>query len=114
MQNKSNCNPDEKVPGRWLTNCLVDLGELYLRANWALLSPRAVHLSSSVSEKAIINNRNSTGAMLSPCLTPNFNSMDVSTFPMMSLTIPLSYIRLIAEHIHGGAPYFPSMAMRSA
>ena len=40
---------EEKVPGRWLTNCPVDLGELYLRT-----SPRAVHLSSSVLAKAII------------------------------------------------------------
>ena len=45
MQNRSNSIPDEKVPGRWLTNCLVDLGELSLRTNWALLSLRAVHSS---------------------------------------------------------------------
>ena len=66
MYNKSNRIPDEKVPGRWLTNFTVDLGELSSRENWALLSPRAVHPSSSVLAKAIIKNRNSTGAMLSP------------------------------------------------
>ena len=114
MQNKPNSIPDEKVPGRWLTNCPVDLGELYLHANWDLLSPRAVHSSSSVLLKAIIRNRNSTRAMQYPCLTPTLNSMDVSTLPMMSLTILLSYMCLIADHSLGGEPYFPSMAMISA
>ena len=103
-----------KVPGRWLTNCLVDLGELSLHENWDLLSPMSVHSYYSVLAKAIIKNRNSTGAMLSPCLTTTFKSMDVSTFPMMSLTIILLYMCLIAEHSLGGAPYFPSMAMNSA
>ena len=73
------------MPGRWLTNCPVDLGELSLRENWDLLSPRAVHSSSSVLAKAIIKNINSTGAILSPCLTPTLNSMDVSTFPNYEL-----------------------------
>ena len=114
IQNKSNSIPDEKVPVWWITNCPIDLGELSLRANWALLSPRAVHLSSSVSEKAIIKNRNITGAILYPCLTPTFNSMDASTFPVISLTIILLYMCLIAENSLGGAPYFPSMAMNSA
>ena len=36
---------EEKVPGRWLTNCPVDLGELSLRTNWDFLSLRAVHSS---------------------------------------------------------------------
>ena len=114
MQNKSNSIPDEKVLGRWLTNCPVDLGELYLHANQALLSSRAVHSSSSVLAKAIIKNRNSTGAMLYLCLTPNLNSMDVSNLPMMSLTVLLLYMSLIAECSLGGAPYFHSMAMSSA
>ena len=114
MQNKSNIIPDEKVPGRWLINFPVDLGELSLRANWAFLIPRAVHLSSSVSDKAIIKNINGTGAMLSPCLIPTFNSIDVSTLPIMVLTMIFSYMRLIAERSIGGAPYFPSMAMISS
>ena len=33
----------QKVPGQWLTNCAVDIGELSLRVNWAFLIPRAVH-----------------------------------------------------------------------
>ena len=70
MQNSSKSIPDEKMPGQWLTNGPVDLGELSLRTNWDLLSPRAVHSSSSVLAKAIIKNRSKTGAMLSPCLTP--------------------------------------------
>ena len=101
------------MPGQWLTNCLVDLDEFSLRANWASLSPRAVHSSSIVLVNYIIKNINITGAMLSPCLTPTLNPMNVSTFPMMRLTILLSYISLIAEHSLGGAPHFPSMAMIS-
>ena len=114
MQNKSNSIPDDKVPVQWLTNFPVNLGGLSLRENWSLLSPRAVHLPSSVSEKAIIKKRNSTGAMLSPCFTPTFKSMDVSTLPMVSFTILLVYMCLIAECSIGGAPYFPSMEMSSA
>ena len=114
MQNRSNSIPDDKVPGLWLTNCPVDIGELYLHTNWALLSPRSVHSSSSVLEKSIIKNRNSTGSILYPCLTPTLNLIDVSTFLMMSLTILVSFVYLIAERSLGGAPYFPSMAVRSA
>ena len=114
MHNRLKHIPDKKVPGRWLTNCPVDLGELSLRANWALLSPRAVHLSSSVLAKAIIKNRNSCGDMLSLYLTPTLNSMDVSNFPMIILTILLLHMHLIAEHSLGGAPYFSSMAISNA
>ena len=46
------------MPGRWLTSFQVDLGELSLRANWALLCLRAVHFSYIVSLKDIIKNRN--------------------------------------------------------
>ena len=114
MQNRSNSIPDKKVPDQWLTNCPVDIGEFSLRTSWDLLSPRAVHLSYSVLAKSIIKNINSTGAMLYPFLTPTLNSMDVSTFTMMSLTIISSYMRLIADRSLGGAPYFPSIAMGSA
>ena len=114
MNNKSNSIPDEKVPVRWLNNCPVDLGELFLHVDWDLISLRAFHLYYSVLAKASIKNRDSTGAMLSPCLTPNLKSMDVSTFPVMISTMLLSYIRLIAERSLGGAPYFPSMAMSSS
>ena len=114
MQNRSKIVPDVKVPGKGLTICLVDLDELSLCANWALLSPRYVQSYYSVLVKAITRNRNSTEDMLSPCLTPTLKSMDVSTLPMMSLTTIFSYMRLIAERSLGGAPYFPSMAMSSA
>ena len=49
MQKISKRVLDVKVTGRWLTSCLVDLGELSLLENCDLLSPRAVHLFSSVS-----------------------------------------------------------------
>ena len=65
-RNRSNSVPYKKVPVWWLTNCPVDLGDFSLRANWDLLSLRAVQLSSSVLVKAIIKNRDSTGAILSP------------------------------------------------
>ena len=105
--------PDKKVPGRWLTDCPVDLGELYLHENWSLLSPMSVHSYYSVLATAVIKNRNSTGAMLSPCLTTTLKSMYVSTLTMMRLTMLLLYMRLIAERSIGGAPYFSSMAMIS-
>ena len=64
----------------------VILGELYLHTNWYCISPRAVHSSSSVLEKAIIRNINSTGVVMLIYLTPTLNSMYVSIFPVMSLT----------------------------
>ena len=85
-----------------------------MRANWYLLNPRAVHLSSSVLAKAIIRNRNINGDMLSTCLTPTLKSMNVSTLPMMSLPTLLSYVCLISEHSLGGAPFFTGMAMSNA
>ena len=107
MQNKLNSIPDEKVPDWWLTNCLVDLDELSLRANWALVSPRAVHLSSSASAKAIFKNINSNRAMLSPCLTPTLNSMDVRQLwctpkTMISNKIHLQQKYIQDHHRHGG------------
>ena len=102
------------MPGWWITNCLIDLGEFSLREKWALLIPRAVQFSYIVSVKAIIRNRNSNGAMLSLCLTPTLKSTGVSTLPMMSLAMPLLFMHLIYEHSLGGAPYFPSMEMSSA
>ena len=70
-------------------------------------------MSYIILEKDIIKNRNSNGAMLSPCLTPTLKSMDVSTLPMMILTLILLYMRLIADHNLRGKPYFPSMEMIS-
>ena len=106
MQNISKRVPDVKVMGWLLTNFLVDIGDLSLRANWALINPRSFHLSSRILEKAIIRNRNSTVAMLSPFLTPTLKSMDVSIFPMMILTKLLLYMRLIPEHSLGGDAIF--------
>ena len=87
---------------------------IFLRENWDLVFLRGVHLSSSVLEKAIVKNINSTGSMLSPCLTPTLKFMDVSTLPIMSLTMLFSYMCLIAEPSLGCVPYFPSMMMSSA
>ena len=93
------------MPGWWITNDPVDLGDLSLYVNWALLIPRTVHSSYSVLEKAIIKNRNINGDILSPCFTPTLKFMDVSTFPMMSLTKLLLNMRLIAERSIRSVPY---------
>ena len=90
-----------KAPSWWLTSCPVDLGELYFHANWYLLSPREVYSFYSVSEKNTTRNRNSTGSMLSPCLTTTLKLMDVSIFPMMNLTTLLSYMHLIYDYSLG-------------
>ena len=47
-----------------------------MRENLALVSPLQLHSFYSVSANAITMKRNRTGATLSPCLTPNFNSID--------------------------------------
>ena len=96
--------PDKKVLGTCLTKCLVDIGEFSLCANWALINPRAAKLYSGVMKKATIRNINSNGTMLSPCLKSTF-------LPMTTLNKSLLYMRLIANHSHGGATYFPSMTM---
>ena len=114
MHNRSNRTPDKKVPGPWLTSYPVDIGELSLRENWALLSHRTVHLSSSVLENTIINNRNITRDMLYPCLEGTLKWIDVYTLPIMRLTMILLYLCLIADHSIGGAPYFTNMTMTSA
>ena len=99
--------PDKKVPGRWLNTCPVDLGELYLHVNLALLNTRAVHSYYSALSNAIIRDINSTKAILYPFLTPNFKSMDVSILPMMILTTLLLYMRLIAQHSLGVRHIYP-------
>ena len=114
MQNRSNRAQEEKVPVRWLTSCQVDLSELSLIANWALLSLRAVHSSSTDLTKATIKNINSTVAMLYPCLKTTLKLMDVSTLSRMILTMLSMYMCSIAEHSLGGASYFPSMEMSSS
>ena len=103
-----------KVPIRWLTSCPVDIGKLSLHKNWDLLSPRTIHLYSSVFLKSITRNSNSTDAMMYPCLKPTLKSLDVSILTMMSLTATFSYTCLIPEHSLGGAPYLPSMEISSA
>ena len=96
-----------KVTGLRITSCPVDIGELSLYANLYLLSTRAFHLSSRVLENSIISNRNSTWDMLSTCLTPALNSMDVLILTVMILTKLLSYMRLISEHSFGESHIFP-------
>ena len=96
-----------KVTGLRITSCPVDIGELSLYANLYLLSTRAFHLSSRVLENSIISNRNSTWDMLSTCLTPALNSMDVLILTVMILTKLLSYMRLNSEHSFGESHIFP-------
>ena len=79
MYKRSKSVPHVKVPVWLLTSCLVGIGELSLRENWSLLSPRAVHSYYSVLAKAIIKNGNSIGDMMSTCLKPTLNSKHFST-----------------------------------
>ena len=48
-------------------------------------SPAACHFLSSISEKAVMTKRNTTGERLSPCRTPTVWSMSVDSFPILSV-----------------------------
>lgn len=51
------------------------------------LIPASFHLLSSISENAVMTNRNITGDKLSPCRTPTVCSMSVDSFPILSVTL---------------------------
>ena len=61
---------------------------------------------SIVSANAIMTNKKSTGATLSPCFTPTSKGMDMFLFPITNLTLLSAYILLISENNLGGQPYF--------
>ena len=107
MNNRLKRVHDKKMTARCLIFCLVELDEVSLCENWDLVNPRTIHFSFSVLAKAIVNNINSTGSMMFPCLTPTLKSIYVSILMMMSLTTLLSYMSLIVDHSVGGTPYFP-------
>ena len=98
--------PSEIFSGEWLISWPVARGELLCRLNWSLCRLFFVHSFSSDSANAIIINKKSTGAMLSPCLTPTLNGIVVSILPIISLTTLFLYIRAIADCRLGGQPYF--------
>lgn len=49
------------------------------------LIPAACHFLFSISENAVMMNRNITKNRLSPCLTPTVWSMSVVSFPILSV-----------------------------
>ena len=106
MQEMSKRVPCEKFFAGWLVTLLAECGELVCRLNSIFLIPCLSHSCSITSANAITQNRKSTRATLSPCITPTSKGMDVSIFSLINLTMLLLYILLIAEHNFGGQPYF--------
>ena len=97
----------------WLIIWLVDRGELLCIDNVDFVSPFHVHYFSNVLANDMISNRKRTGDMLSTLLTPTLNGMDVSIFPIISLTAMLLYIIMIAEQNRVGATYLDRLVTRS-
>ena len=62
------------------------------------------HSSYNVSENAMMRNRKRTGAVISPWLTPTLKGMEVSIFPIISLTTCFHTLfwsqKKIGEEIH--------------
>ena len=97
----------------WLIIWPVERGELLCLDNVDFVSPFLVHYFSNVLANDIIRNRKRTGDMLSFCLTPTLKGMEVSIFPIISLTALFSYFLLFAEQKGGVAPYLARIAIRS-
>ena len=94
------------LQGGWLVIIPEDWGEFLCCLNLIIFKPFLTHYFSIISTNAIIMNRKSTGAALSHCFTPTSKGMDMSIFPIISLTLLSVYILLIAENNLGGQPYF--------
>ena len=86
MQNISKILPDLKFFGLWLTIWPEERGELLYLENVDFASPFLAYYFSNVSENSMMRNRKITAAMLSPSFTPTLNGIDVSIFPIISLT----------------------------
>ena len=113
MQSSLNIFPYLKHFGLWLTIRPLERGELLCLENVTLLSPFLVLYFYKVWENAMTKNRKRTGAMLYTCLTTTLKGMDVSIFPIISLTTLFLYIVLIAEKKRGGVPCMAIMSIRS-
>ncbi len=72
--------------------------------------PASFHATSSVSAKADMRNRKSTGAMLSPCHTPTVWESSTTSFSILRTTMRSWYVRPIAATKLGGAPYRSRMS----
>ena len=73
-----------------------------------IFRPFSSQTSPRISEKAFIKNRNNTGAMLSPCLTPTSWKIVSILFKILSTTIKYWYVLWIVEKNFGGDPYLSS------
>ena len=85
-------------------SCADVWGETSCREKRGFVSFALSHSFSSVSANAITKKRNRTGAMLSPCLTPTVNGIEVSILPIISRTFVFAYMRFIADTNFGGPP----------
>ena len=113
MHNSPNRFPALKDFGLWLRIWTEERVELLCLENLSFVSPFLVHYFSYVSSNSMIRNRNRTGDMLYPWLTPTLKGMEVSIFPIISLTTLFLYTILFIKNIMGGAPYPARMPIRS-
>ena len=113
MQNSLNLFPELKDFGLWLIIWPVERGELLCFDHVDFVSPFLVHYFSNVLANGIIRNRKRTGDMLYFFLNPTLKGMEVSIFPIISLTALFSYFLLFAEQKGGVAPYLSRIAIRS-
>ena len=72
--------------GLWLKIWPVERGDLLCLENVVFVSAFLVQFFYNVSENSMMRNRKITAAMLSPSFTPTLNGIDVSIFPIISLT----------------------------
>ena len=112
IQKMLNRVPCEKFFAGWLVIRPADCGELLCRLNYIFCMLCLSHSALTVSSKAIMRKRKSTGATLSPCFTPTSKVIEVSILPIINLALLLLYIRLIAEHSFGGQPYLRIISIK--
>ena len=104
---------DTSIPFKVGINKVDSMSPVLCLDNVAFVSTFLFHYFSNVSANYMIRNRKRTGDMLSTLLTPTLNGMDVSIFPISSLTAMLLYIIIIAEQNRVGATYLDRLVTRS-
>ena len=105
MHNSLNILPELKYSGFWMRIWTEERGELLCLENVFFVIPFLFHYFSDVSENSMIRNRKRTENMLYPCLNFTLKGMEVSIFPIISLTPLFLYTLLIVEQNLRGAPY---------
>ena len=110
IQKYSHRVPCKNFFAGWIVIRPADFVELLccLNSIYVVLVPFCL----TVSAKAIMRKRESTGATLSPCFTPTSKGIEVSILPIINLTLLLLYIHLIAEHSFDGQPYLRRISIK--